>query len=274
MFYGYAMNKYSKVISVLLFIASLGALGLGIKLKQQQQDLLRHQNRLMNTVGEVAEALGVSENLPKLGSSGIELDQFTSQVKQAIGEVAKTKHDTKRLENNLGQVSASQKVQSSQLRMTSEKLKEASVELLKKELALAEISKKQNEAEVALNQQRLEAAQLKAKLQGARNAILEAEEHRIANQNSEVIPLRKKAKPNSPAILARVASINLEWNFLVIDAGEQKNVKVNQEALVHRGKMLIGRVRITRVAPRHAVAELMNAGRLESLQKGDTILFE
>ena len=74
--------------------------------------------------------------------------------------------------------------------------------------------------------------------------------------------------------MARVASINHEWNFLVIDAGEQKNVKVKQEALVHRGKTLIGRIVITRVAPRHAVAELMNEGRLDSLQKGDTILFD
>lgn len=273
MVYGYAMNKYSKVISILLFIASLGALGLGIKLKQQQEELLRHQSRLMNTVGDVAEALGISEHLPPLRSSGIELEQFTTEVKKALSEVAKTKHDTKRLENNLGQVSASQKVQSSQLRTTSEKLNKASAELLKKELALAEISKRQNEAEVALNKQRLEAAKLKAKLESARNAILEAEEQRIANQSKVVLP-PKKAKPNAPAILARVASINLEWNFLVIDAGEHKNVQVDQEALVHRGKTLMGRIRITRVAPRHAVAEMMNDGRLETLQKGDTILFE
>jgi len=76
-------------------------------------------------------------------------------------------------------------------------------------------------------------------------------------------------------VIAHVVMHEPQWNFVVIDAGKEENVKESSEALVHRGDKLVGKVRISRVEDNVCIGQILRewtpAG--ETIQPNDGIMF-
>ena len=54
-----------------------------------------------------------------------------------------------------------------------------------------------------------------------------------------------------------ILAVNPAWNFVVINLGDKNGVVNNAELLVKRGKLLVGKVRITSVEPSTSIADIV-----------------
>lgn len=107
--------------------------------------------------------------------------------------------------------------------------------------------------EVELDQEKAEALSL-------------AEQLRACREDGETV---------SDDIIAKVVMHEPTWNFVVIDAGRESNVKESSEALVHRGDKLVGKVKISRVEENVCIGQILRDWTPpgESIRPSDGIIF-
>jgi hypothetical protein len=74
-------------------------------------------------------------------------------------------------------------------------------------------------------------------------------------------------------LTGHILAINRDWNFVVLDIGQQQGVIEKLPMMVHRGGNLIGKVMITSVEPSIAIADVMPDWKKEEFQEGDLVSF-
>lgn len=72
---------------------------------------------------------------------------------------------------------------------------------------------------------------------------------------------------------AKVVAINKPWNFVVLNAGTDKQLVEGVELMVYRGNQLIGKVRTVNVDNKTAVADVLSDWTKGEIQIGDQVLF-
>jgi len=161
-----------------------------------------------------------------------------------------------------------------------------------KEQAAAEEVKKQEVAQV--EQAAQESAEMKEKLAAMQaemearaleheqqiKALRESQEMTEGELNKEriererferMVNSRKMAIRTAPQ-LTTITEALFEQGFVVIGAGEDKNVAVGQQFRVRRGDSVVGRIEITSVDAGHAVAEAV-PGSMPEREEGDAPWF-
>ena len=74
----------------------------------------------------------------------------------------------------------------------------------------------------------------------------------------------------TPANLhGRVANVQDKWNFLVLDIGQQQQVRKNAQFLIYRDHKPVGNVQVLSVGPTTSVAEILPGTRHETPRVGD-----
>lgn len=102
---------------------------------------------------------------------------------------------------------------------------------------------------------------------------LTTEKQNYRDCNAEVAKLRgDKAPPMKKDIAGCIVVINKEWNFVVIDVGADKGGVINGEMLVHRKDKLIGKIRISSMTKKLALAEIINDWQTTPFQEGDRLV--
>ena len=119
---------------------------------------------------------------------------------------------------------------------------------LKEELAESEVEKEKVE-------------QLKAKLRKARAQKRITDEPGKAGQDAEDSQLRGET---------RVVKVNPDWNYVIINAGEGK-IKEGATLAVGRDGEFIAQVKVTKVTPTIAVADILPETQKGKIQKNDRI---
>ena len=69
----------------------------------------------------------------------------------------------------------------------------------------------------------------------------------------------------------RVAVVNKEWNFVVLDIGSKAGLVANAEMLVHRGDQLVGKVYVSGVTRDLAIADIRGDWQHLPIQEGDSV---
>ena len=82
---------------------------------------------------------------------------------------------------------------------------------------------------------------------------------------------RSKNGGKMPGISGKVTFVDHAWNFVILDVGLSAGVVPNGELIVYRGKSFLGKVRVTKVDPNDAVAEIMPDIKGD-IQIGDAVL--
>ena len=82
---------------------------------------------------------------------------------------------------------------------------------------------------------------------------------------------RSKTATQPPGISGKVTFVDHAWNFVILDVGIQAGVVPNGELIVYRGKNFLGKVRVTKVDPNDAVAEILPDAKGD-IQIGDAVL--
>jgi FtsZ-interacting cell division protein ZipA len=74
-----------------------------------------------------------------------------------------------------------------------------------------------------------------------------------------------------PGVSGKVTFVDRTWNFVVLDVGLSNGVVPNGELIVYRGRTFLGKVRVTKVDPNDAVAEILPDLKGD-IQVGDSVL--
>ena len=74
-----------------------------------------------------------------------------------------------------------------------------------------------------------------------------------------------------PGVSGKVTFVDHAWNFVILDVGLSAGVVPNGELIVYRGHNFLGKVRVTKVDPNDAVAEILPDTKGD-IQIGDSVL--
>jgi cell shape-determining protein MreC len=74
-----------------------------------------------------------------------------------------------------------------------------------------------------------------------------------------------------PGVSGKVTFVDHAWNFVILDVGLSNGVVPNGELIVYRGRNFLGKVRVTKVDPNDAVAEILPDIKGD-IQIGDAVL--
>jgi hypothetical protein len=74
-----------------------------------------------------------------------------------------------------------------------------------------------------------------------------------------------------PGVSGKITFVDYAWNFVIIDVGLSAGVVPNGELIVYRGNSFLGKVRVTKVDPNDAVAEILPDVKGD-IQIGDKVL--
>lgn len=81
-------------------------------------------------------------------------------------------------------------------------------------------------------------------------------------------------KPTIPrGLTGRILFVNRDWNFVVIDLGSDDGLVPNAEMLIHRKDNLVGKVTISGISRKMAIAELQPDWAQAKVKEGDLVVF-
>jgi hypothetical protein len=113
-------------------------------------------------------------------------------------------------------------------------------------------------------------------------AALDAEKQVLSEQLTKVMAEKKKlddyiknrAAGNVPVgLTGRILAVNPDWNFVVIDVGQNHGVFEKVPMMVHRDGALIGKVMISSVEPSISIADIMGEWKQTEFHEGDLVSF-
>jgi len=98
---------------------------------------------------------------------------------------------------------------------------------------------------------------------------LQAEQTQVATLQDAINRSNNGGK--MPGVSGKVTFVDLVWNFVILDVGLSNGVVPNGELIVYRGRNFLGKVRVTKVDPNDAVAEILPDIKGD-IQIGDSVL--
>jgi hypothetical protein len=97
---------------------------------------------------------------------------------------------------------------------------------------------------------------------------LQASQQQVADLESAINRSKTGAMPG---VSGKVTFVDHAWNFVILDVGLSAGVVPNGELIVYRGRTFLGKVRVTKVDPNDAVAEILPDVKGD-IQIGDSVL--
>jgi len=98
---------------------------------------------------------------------------------------------------------------------------------------------------------------------------LQASQTQVADLTSAIN--RAKTGTQPPGISGKVTFVDHAWNFVILDVGLSNGVVPNGELIVYRGHNFLGKIKVTKVDPNDAVAEILPDVKGD-IQIGDSVL--
>ncbi len=276
------MAKLLKPMVIVLLVLSITSLVLGIMLFNQREVIKGRTQRLENATADFARSLHYDDldrqalmDYDRMGTVLNRLNVHAALTWQELQDTIQDLANTRPVLEQTGE----------ELRVTQNRLEAAEQRIVPLEDDLAERT-----AELArTNQQIVQLERDKAGLQGRVDdlelQVARIEEEKlemaetIADQQSLIEEYEAEIFADDdvigtpPGLAGRILIVNPDWNFVVLDVGSNNGLSLNTEMLVHRNDVLVGRVRVSNVKRRLAVAEIMGDWKQAPLQEGDHVLF-
>jgi septal ring factor EnvC (AmiA/AmiB activator) len=286
------MAKALRVFVVLVLVCSCAALALGILLFNQREQLKGRTQKLEQSVLSVAQSLSAPKEpfIPAIAETldpeqlkvyankekpadtmDVPLNKLRAIVNNRYEELFNTYSDLKSERDAHAATRA-------ELAKTRQELADARQEIvsLKDELA-------RKEAELAEARQRItdlegQVASLEANIAELKTQLAASEEKR-KDLEDEVTQLklqldmlgRGDGEVKVPPVHGEILLVNSEWNFVVLNIGMTDKLVPNVEMMVHRNDQLVGKVRVSSVMERCAVAEIQRGWEQLPIQEGDRV---
>jgi hypothetical protein len=238
------MNKLGKIASIIVIVASLGSLFLTFTLGGKKKAL-----QASNT--ELAQNLATTQT---------RLTQAQSQLKKDADLLAQAKGDLNKANEELGSTKAAlaQKTDEANGLQTKNGEIEQQLAAAKTELATAkETIKLVQEITGTADIQDLGKLREKLTAVNDENRMLGEQ---LANMRQENTTLKQKLEEltvTPPGVRGRVAVVEKDWGFVVLDVGEAQRVRPKTDFMLYRDKKFVGKVQVTLVSANTSIAQIL-----------------
>ena len=106
----------------------------------------------------------------------------------------------------------------------------------------------------------------------AEQKILQDQLQASQSQIADLTDAINRAKTGQmPGVSGKVTFVDHAWNFVILDVGLSNGVVPNGELIVYRGRTFLGKIKVTKVDPNDAVAEILPDIKGD-IQIGDSVL--
>jgi len=255
------MTVLTRVFLILTIIAALGCIAIGFLVIKPAKEKLEADLASQTDRANKEESLKKDSMASHEKTKG-ELSTTKTTLQTTKSDLEKTKTELADREKKIEEVQAS-------LASTNKELDDRKADLKKIEEALPpgvpidQVSTKFKEFQdnlVTLDQEKKVLSEQLSKLSSEKKKL----EDYIKNQRDGVMPT---------GLTGHILAINRDWNFVVLDIGQNQGVVEKVPMMVHRGGNLIGKVMITSVEPSIAIADVMPDWKKEEFQEGDLVSF-
>lgn len=270
------MRKALKPFVVVLLILSIVSLILGISLFSKRE-ILKERTRLHEEgVAAIAEKLRF-DRLDKAALKDLkqlkpQLDLVAVAANNVYDELQMTKQDLAATKEKLAQ--------------TEQELADtrAELEAAQNQIVALNATIEEKDAEIARAENRIQ--QLEQDTQNLQSQI-DALNTQLAQKEDEILDLRTEIKTlegiidkldqsrgmaRLTGLTGRVMAVNPDWNFVVLDIGQEQGLVPNTELHVHRADQLVGKVRVSSVEEQAAIADILKDWELSPVKEGDHVI--
>ncbi len=279
------MAKALKPVIVVLLLLCAGSLFLGIQLFGKREVL---KGRVQNTEKALAE---IARNIQHTGfnvSSLAAVDPDGLTRMQAplnqLAAAARVQYDD--LQNTRQDLETTRQ----DLSMTRDELARTQSDLDRARVQIDSLNQTITEKnqQIAQNQTRIDGLEQEKLTQSLRiddlnNQIAQIEDE-LRDAEDKIVTLEQtismmdleyggRSKPLPRGLTGRILAVNQDWNFVVIDLGSEDGLVPNAEMLIHRDDALVGKVMISGISRKMAIAELVSGWAQAQVKEGDLVVF-
>jgi cell division protein FtsB len=116
------------------------------------------------------------------------------------------------------------------------------------------------------------------KLRAAVSALTSENELLAKRNNALKTRIDELVGPNiepllDPGTKGKVLVVDPKWDFVVLDIGEQANLRANGVLMVHRNGKLVAKVRIVSIQGPRSIANVIPGWKLDEVMEGDSVFY-
>jgi predicted nucleic acid-binding Zn-ribbon protein len=253
------MSKLVKVALVIVVLSCLGSLVLTFKIGSDKSKLKTHNTQLTSDNNRLSQDLSQTKS---------QLAQSQQQLQQTRADLDETKTGLATAQAKLDDKTKEANALKAQVAELAQLSKEAKTQLTAATETLEQIRKAMGAVDLQNVDQirnRLTALDDENKVLSDRLSAARAEKQKL---QEEVELLRE-----SPiGLRGKVALVQDNWNFLVLDIGQQQRVRPNTQFIVYRNGKMIGKVQVTSIGPNTSVAEVLTDYSRGAPRVGDMVV--
>jgi predicted RNase H-like nuclease (RuvC/YqgF family) len=219
------------------------------------------------------DAAKLVEQLKDVKAMQIALDSVAVSAENRYEELQNTKTDLENTRADLAKTKDELATTKTDLAASQAKVTELTDSLARKETEVAQ-------AKSQIDQLQQDKTALQTQVNDLNNQLVKAEDEMKDLQDKVVIlEGALKAIPTvgqeilPPGLTGKIAVVNSDWNFVVLNIGSNSGLVNNAQMLVHRADKLIGKVRITNVQKSMAIADIMMDWEQSPIREGDYVLY-
>lgn len=275
------MAKALKPLVIVLLVLSIVSLVLGIVLFSQRGTIKDRVQKNEQAVVKIAENLHIegldsaqlAGQLKDVKAMQLALDKVSVSAMNRYDELQNTKTDLENTRTELDKTTKELATTKTELSAAQAKVTELTDTLAQKEAEVAQ-------AKSQVDQLQQDKAALQSQIDDLNNQLVKAEEE-MRDLQDQVATLDKIVKESTPTgnrplplgLTGKIAVVNADWNFVVLDIGSDAGLVRDAQMLVHRQDKLIGKVKITNVQKTTAIADIMMDWEQSPIREGDYVLY-
>ncbi len=256
------MNKLAKLAPIIVILACVGSLFFAFKLSSVKAQLKTDNAQLADERDGARKQLAADET--QLKGAKVQLDQ-------AQADLATANAEKQAAQVSLGQKTAEADQLKSQLADKDQDLQKTKTDLSSAQDSMKKI---QDSLQAAGVTDISNVDQLRDKLaaQGDENKLLGQQLLTIRQRNQQLQDALAASTTVPTNLRGRVADVQENWNFVVLDVGRQARVQTNTQFMVYRDSKPVGMVQVLSVGPGTSIAEILPEYRHGNPQVGDLVV--
>jgi hypothetical protein len=255
------MKVLTRIFLILTIIAGLACVAIGLLVIKPAKEKLEADLKTANDTA-ATEKRDKEDALVKLDKTTKDLTSTKSELATTKTDLEKSKTDLADRENKIKEVQLTLETTNKDLEAKKADLKKI-LDGLPEGVAIDQVSVKFKEFQdnlTTLDQEKKILTEQLTKLTADKKKLQDY----IQNKKDGVMPA---------GLTGHILAINKDWNFVVLDIGQNQGVIEKLPMMVHRSGNLIGKVMITSVEPSIAIADVMSDWKKEDFQEGDLVSF-
>lgn len=214
----------------------------------------------MENIGAIDREIGNADGAAKTVLAGWE--NTKSELESTRQDLENTRAELERTKNEL-------EMAKSEIVQLHETIHQKDAEIADQKSQIASLEEEKSSLEIQVEDLNAQIASMQDQI-----ATLEEEKAMLDEQLAKCDAEANAGNTNmKQGTKGKLAYVNPDWNFGVIDIGLSAGAQAGAEMMVRRGDQLLGRVRISAVKNEISIVEILPDYQEDAIKEGDDVLF-